>query len=58
MGCNAISTGRGVRMAWNYPERPDTDYPDYDPLYGEDPDDYSDEYWEDLINTYITEGDN
>lgn len=57
-------------MAWNYPERPDTDYPDYDPLYGEDPDDYSEEYWgdlinaydskeyrADLINTYITEGD-
>lgn len=44
-------------MAWNYPERPDTDYPDYDDLYGEDPDDYSDDYWEDLINTYITEGD-
>lgn len=24
-------------------ERPDWDYPDYDDLYGEDPEDYSDE---------------
>ena len=31
-------------------ERPDSSYPDYDPLYGEDPYDYSEEYWEDIRN--------
>lgn len=38
-----------------YTERPDSDYPDYDPLYGEDPYDYSDEYWEygDIYHQYI-----
>lgn len=43
-------------MAFNYPERPDTDYPAYDDLYGEDPYDYSEDYWEDLF-TDKTEGD-
>lgn len=36
-------------------ERPDSSYPDYDPLYGEDPYDYSEEYWEDL-RLYREEG--
>lgn len=35
-------------------ERPDSDYPGYDGFYGEDPFDYSSDYWDDeIVNRYI-----